>query len=295
MRSNNTGREGTTSELVRCLLNWCLWLIALSLTGCASVRTRGPVESDVITARQLTHRGIDASCRDKWDEAERLFFQAAEISHDDVPARHHYARACGGEARHQDAIAAMVQAVQLSGSDPQLHVELGEMYLAVGDLDQARSQADSAVRGNPHLAAAWALRGDLRRRQDDNTGALAAYHRALSLQPDYPRVQLEVADLYLRQDHPGRALATLDRLAQGYATNAVPGEVCYRQGLALLSLNRHDEAVDRLVAAIDRGVVTADVYYHLGQADLLSGRPADARWAVKQSLLVDPPIARRRN
>jgi tetratricopeptide (TPR) repeat protein len=246
------------------------------------------VESNVITARQLTQRGIDAACRNKWDQAEELFVQAAEISHDDVPARHQYARALWRRGAQQDAIAVMSQAVQLSGSDPRLHVELGEMYLAVGDLERAQVHAGAAISGNPRLAAAWALRGDLRRGWDDNTGALAAYHRALSLQPDFPRVQLEVADLYLAQDHPGRALATLDRLAQSYATDAVPGDVCYRQGLALLSLERHDEAVECLTAAIDRGVATADAYYQLGRADLLSGRPADARWAVRQSLAVDP-------
>jgi Flp pilus assembly protein TadD len=234
--------------------------------------------------------GIDAACRDKWDQAEGLFVQAAQISREDVPARHQYARALWRRGARQDAIAVMAQAVQLSGSDPQLHVELGEMYFTVGDVERAHQHAAAAIRGNPKSAAAWALQGDLRRRQDDNMGALAAYHRALSLQPGFPRVQLEVADLYLRQEHPRRALATLDRLAQSYPSDTVPGDVCYRQGIALLELKRYGEAVDRLATAMDRGVVTAEAYYHVGRAELLSGRPASARWALQQALALDPAL-----
>jgi tetratricopeptide (TPR) repeat protein len=99
---------------------------------------------------------------------------------------------------------------------------------------------------------------------------------------------LEVADLYWRQKRPDRALATLDRMAQGHPEDQVPGEVLYRQGLALLSLRRYEDAVDHLMRAVDRGAASADVFYQLGRAELLAGRPASARWAAGQALALAP-------
>ena len=182
----------------------------------------------------------------------------------------------------------MVEAVRLSGSAPELHVELGEMYLAQNDLRLAKWHADAAIRGNPRLAGAWALVGDVRRHQSDPTAALAAYHRALSHQPDFPRVQLEAADLYRRQGRPQRCLATLNRLTDGSLSDGMAAEVLYRQGLALLDLDREDDAVDHFTAAVDRGLASADLYFHLGRAELLAGRPAAARWSAVQALSLTP-------
>jgi len=263
-------------------------LLLLALCGCVSVGGRGPADANVIEARQLTQRGIDAACHGNWGEAEVLFSQASESSPSDVPAKEHYARTLWRRGKRDKAIEMMAEAVRLSGSDPRLHVELGKLYLAQGDLVRASWHADVAIGGNSQLADAWALRGDVLARNGDPTAALAAYHRALGYQEDYSRVQLAVADLYQRMNRPRRSLATLDDLAQRFADDQVPPHVRYRQGVALLSLERFEDAAEHLAAAADHEIGSADVFYQLGRAELLAGRPASARWAVTQALALAP-------
>ena len=80
----------------------------------------------------------------------------------------------------------------------------------------------------------------------ENTGhdeeALASYHRALSYQSHYPRVQLATADIYSRQKRHARALATLRTLADGYPSGETPPQVLMLQGLALKELGRYEAA-----------------------------------------------------
>jgi tetratricopeptide (TPR) repeat protein len=162
------------------------------------------------------------------------------------------------------------------------------MYLAEDDLDQAQRHAGIATRSNPRLAPAWALQGDVEVRRNNLSAALAVYHRALSHQEQYPHVQLAIAELYRAQGRPGRALSTLDRLAQSFPGEDVPVDVLLGKGLSLLQLGRYEDAVDQLAAASRRPDTSAEVYYHLGRAELLAGRPANARWAVGQALALTP-------
>ena len=45
---------------------------------------------------------------------------------------------------------------------------------------------------------------------------------------------------------------------------------------------------DHLAAAAEHDVGSADVFFQLGRAELLAGRPASARWAVSQALILAP-------
>jgi Flp pilus assembly protein TadD len=271
----------------RAAVGYCA-LLLFPLTGCVSVGGRGPADSNVIEARQLTQRGIDAACHGDWGQAEMLLAQASQSCPSDVPAKEHYARMLWRRGKRDKAIEVMADAVRLSGSDPRLHVELGKLYLAEGDLARASWHADVAVGGNQQSAEAWALRGDVLDRKQDASAALAAYHRALGLQGDFSRVQLAVADLYQRLNRPRRSLATLDHLAQRYPDDQVPPHVHYRQGVALLALQRFEDAADHLAIAAEHETGSAEVFYQLGRAELLAGRPTSARWAVSQALTWAP-------
>ena len=49
--------------------------MATFLGGCASL-WKSPVGENVVSARQLSLRGVDAMQREEWDEAESLFRKA---------------------------------------------------------------------------------------------------------------------------------------------------------------------------------------------------------------------------
>lgn len=261
--------------------------VAFGLVGCATLK-RNPVPENVVEARQFSLGGIDAMQRDQWEKAEGLFAKAIETCPADERAHQQYAEALWHRNARTEAIAHLERSVELSGGDPHRRVRLGEMYLAQDQVQLAWEQVEAAIASQRNLASAWALRGDILRRQGRLEEAVANYHRALSEQPQYPHVQLATAGVYRELNRPRRALATLEVLATQYPPSEVPQEVLLQQGLALKAMDRYDDAVMMLAAASRRGEPTLDVLYHLGEAQLAAGDTANARLAARQALDLAP-------
>jgi tetratricopeptide (TPR) repeat protein len=200
----------------------------------------------------------------------------------------HYADTLWQLGNRDQAVNHMEEAVRLSGGNPELVVRLGDMYLACGAVARAAEQAELALLAQRQLASAWALKGDTLRAQQRFEEGLASYHRALSYQEHFPRVQLAVAETYREQGRPTRALATLRTLADGYPSGEVPQHVLFLQGVTLKELGRQDAAVERLIAAAKQGDASPELWYHLAEAHYLAGDPANARLAVQAALAQAP-------
>ncbi|HJN12918.1 MAG TPA: tetratricopeptide repeat protein [Pirellulaceae bacterium] len=261
--------------------------LTFGLAGCATLKHK-PVPDNVVEARQFSLSGIDAMQRYEWEKAEGLFSKAIDTCPADERAHQQYAEALWHRDARTDAIAHLERSVALSGGDPHRRVRLGEMYLALGQTDQAWEQVEAAIGAQRKLASAWALRGDILRKQGRLEEAVVNYHRALSNQPQYPHVQLAVAAVYREMNRPRRALATLEVLATQYPPSEVPQELLLQQGLALKAMDRYDDAVMMLAAAARQGEPTLDVLYHLGDAQLAAGDTANARLAARRALILAP-------
>ena len=234
------------------------------------------------------HLAMESTERGDWSQAESLFENAVKICPEDERAREQYAEALWRRGAGDSALVQMQEAARLSEGDPRLQVRLGEMYLATGDLDSAAQRADRAIARQPKLSTGWALSADVARRRGDVHEALHHYHRAISLQPNYPRVQRAVAWLYFTQNRPQRALSTLQGIRDVGVSGRRPLDVIYLEGMVLKSLGRHDDAVDRLTECVGRGGATADAFFELAEAAWLSGELLQARWATTEALRLQP-------
>lgn len=267
-----------------------VFLVVMSLqgaAGCTCLR-RDKIDANVVSARQISLRGMDAMRRDQWDDAEALFADALRKNPADERAHRHFAEVLWRRGQHQDAIRHQKESVRLSGGDPALLVQLGDMYLQQEIADAALECAEKAIDANNQLSGAWALRGDIHRRREEPNEALECYHRALNYQPHYPHVQMALADLYRQAERPRRALATLESLASQYPPESVPQEVEYHRGLALKSLGRYQDAVETLALAAQRGEPSSDLLCHLSEAQFLAGNTASARLALQAVLAQNP-------
>ena len=148
----------------------------------------------------------------------------------------------------------------------------------------AQRQAQQAIQANRHSPEAWALRGDVLGRQSRVDEAMVSYHRALSLQEHYPHVQLALAEIYRQRRRPRRVLSTLDSLTSRLTPGEVPPRVLYLQGLAMLELQRYDDAVTVFSTAVRQDEPNGELLYHLGEAQLLAGDVTNARLAVQAAL-----------
>ena len=226
--------------------------------------------------------------RGDWLAAEDLLSQAVQLSPLDADAHRRYAETLWHRGAAQEAIAQLEEAARLAPDDPQIAVRAGEIYLASGQMDRARKEANRALDLDPKLAAAWALRGHTSEAIGGLKAALADYQRSLGYQADDRQVLLAVAEIYRQLNEPERALTSLHALGDSYPPSEEPQQLLYLEGLALAALGRYDDAVARYTLAGERGGPTAEILFRLAEAELLAGRGVHAHIAAKQALVLDP-------
>jgi Flp pilus assembly protein TadD len=257
------------------------------LIGCTGLARRFQPD-DVVSARQIAQRGMDAADAGNWQRAEEYFGEAVQVCPTDERVRWRFANALWHRGSRDEAIQHMGEAIRLSGGDPELQVRFGEMLLQVGDLQQAGEMADEVIRSGRQLASAYRLKGDVLVRQGSSSEALAAYHHAMGLQDHYPEVQIAAARVYYASGRPQRALSTLQSLCHAYTPGEEPAEALYWQGLACAKLGRHQQAVTNLTLAQRQGVQTADLLYQLAASHHALGNRSAAQSTLQQALAFDP-------
>jgi tetratricopeptide (TPR) repeat protein len=263
-------------------------LLATLAGGCRALRGHKASDESIAAARQLSLQGIDAQQRGHWDRAEMLFAAAILKCPTDERARCGYAESLWQRGSQAEAISHMEEAVRLSGHDPERLVQLGQMYRSLGDLAQASRMAERAIAANGQLAAAWALRGEVLQAQGNRGEALASYHRALAYEPSLPAVQLAIADIYLADNRPQRALATVQEMAGSCEGGQVPVGVLFREGLALSRLGRHRDAAGVFAQAVQQSNPPPELLCELARSQMLAGETNAARQSMAAALTTYP-------
>ena len=238
--------------MFRSVILLILLSFALASCGCRAIRRFGDSRQS-IAARRLSGQGFQAIHDGRWEVAETLFTDALEISQADDRAHWGLAEAYWNRGDKELATQHMEQAVRLSAGDPKFVGRLGEMYLDLGRLAEADQQSQMALSGARDSPGAWQLRGDCLRAAGEEEEALGAYHRALGLQPDFPEVQLQAADIYRSQERYDRLLATLDRLEDSMGADQTPARADLLQGIALRKMGRRGKQ-DGVLFELDKKI-----------------------------------------
>jgi tetratricopeptide (TPR) repeat protein len=263
-------------------------LLALLLPSCRLPGGEGPISRSLATCRQLSQQGIAALERGQPEQAEALLAKAVDACPIDPEARYHYGEALWRRGARHEAIAQLEEASRLAREDAMLRVRLAEMHLATGQGERARESAEEALDLDPELPAAWAIRGRVMRASGQPRRALADFHRALGYAPQHRPILLEVAELYRQLNQPERALATLHTLADTYSPGGEPQQVLYLMGLAYLARGRYEDAAESLSAAASREQPNPEIFYRLGEAEMLAGHPGEAAAAARRALALEP-------
>lgn len=264
-----------------------LCLTPLVAAGCRLAGFGGPVPAALANSRQLSQKGIGLLEEGKQPEAEKLLAEAVATCPTDQDARRYYAETLWLRGAQSDAVAQLEEAGRLSPDDAALRVRLAEMHLAMGRIDLARQNAETAIRQNPKSAGAWAVRGRIMRAQGDVKQALADFHRALGYSPDDRQVLFEMADVYRQIGEAQRGLETLQSLAETYSPGEEPPQVLDMLGVAYVTLGRDDDAMDRFTVAA-HGAPKPEILCRLAQAQLAAGRTGDAGISLQRAITLDP-------
>lgn len=250
--------------------------------GCRAINRFGD-NSQGINARRLSGQGFQAMHEGDWDSAENLFLQALDLSDSDDRARWGLAESYWQRGEQTAAVQQMEQAVELSAGDPKLVQRLGRMYLELGRIEEATHHSIWALDLDRYSAQAWSLRGDCLRASQEPDQALAAYHRALAIQPDFAQAQIETAEIYLSQSRHDRVVATLDRVQDERGLRESPAKVDLLRGIAMQELGRFEDAKRCFARASEKAPDDATPFLRLAELALIQGRKGDAALAVQQA------------
>ena len=253
-------------------------------------------QQKLIDARRHSGMGFQKIHNGSWEDAEELFEQALDKSENDERAHWGLAESYWNRGKTILAVEHMEQAVRLSAGDPKMVQRLGRMYLDMGRLEDAKSHSLWALESERDSAEAWALYGDCLHAAAGTADpdhpalqpALAAYHRALALQPDYPKVQQTAAEIYLQQQRYDRVLATLDRLHDTHGIDAASARVDLLRGIALKQEGRTDDAKVSFRRAVTKDASDPDPLIELASLELKDSQVEKARSALQQAAEIAP-------
>ncbi|MFO1064527.1 MAG: tetratricopeptide repeat protein [Pirellulales bacterium] len=206
----------------------CLLLTAViglsSQAGCRVLRGRG-LTKDPTIARELSLQGADALEQHKYSEAETMFAEAVRLSPNDERAHWGLAEVQWQRGERPSATSHMAEAVRLSGGSPDLQVRLGRMFFDQQDYHNALQQSDAAAQMQGAMMPRHGRLGGCAAHAGRSRTALDCYHRALIHRPDWPEIEVAVAEMYQAMNRPEQALATLDRLSDQHGAGHVPREL----------------------------------------------------------------------
>ena len=267
----------------------CLLLAAISVapSGCRTIRRIGDSRQS-ITARRLSGQGFQAMHDGQWEIAETLFTDALEVSKSDDRAHWGLAEAYWKRGERELAVEQMEQAVRLSADDATFVQRLGRMYLELGRFEEADTHSQSVLQTERDSPSAWALRGDCLKAAGHHQQALAAYHRALALQPDFAEVQLQAAEIYQSEERYDRLLATLDRLQDETGVDNSPARVDFLKGIAMRRLGRTEEAEQCFVRASVKDPSNARPHMELASLAMERGDTVTARKSLDLAMQLNP-------
>ena len=267
-------------------------LLVLISAGCQGFTPKnllpfGKRSQENSIVQQWTSGGEAALEKGRLEQAESLLTRAAQERPDDHRIRTSLAETLRQQGQTHAAIDQLRLAVE-SSNDPKARVQLGNMLLSSGKLIEAKRHLQLAMKKNRQLPEVWELKGRTEMAQGNWKQAIYDYQRSLSLNPDQPAVQMQVANAYMQTSEPLRALSAIEELLDRYPTDQQPESALVAKSSALVSLEQLPSAIEVLQMASQRSGASSEVFLRLSQAQLAAGQASQARTTLAKAKISFP-------
>ena len=233
----------------RNLLKLIVAFAVLMVSGCASLGRSTPVPDHVLKARELSQQGVVAFHRGRWQVAMDKLKAAVMTCPSDCGTRKTYANMLSQNGDISGAIAQLESAIESDATDDETLVELARLYLQNGNAAKASSLADEAIANNANLASAWSVKGRALQEIGHTDRALEALQRSVAHGDKSLDTHLAIAEIYQRTGRPRRCLTTIQALTENISDDQVSPRILHLKGMALASLDRHDDAASAMKLA----------------------------------------------
>ncbi len=222
---------------------------------------------------ELLNQGVAAYRRGEFAEAVRVLERAQAIALNSFSANYYLGLALLGDRRPAPAIESLLVAIDLEPRHLQALAALGDAYLSLGDLSEARAAFTRALKlGSSYAPAMDGLARGLEAAGDD-TRAIEQYRSAIAANAGYAPPYTHLGDLLLRR---GRIEEAVTLLEEAVAIRPDFGEGLNRLAAAYGRLGLVDEALVTARRAIEVEPSNADHRVRLGELELEGGLTASA-------------------
>jgi tetratricopeptide (TPR) repeat protein len=196
----------------------------------------------------------------------------------------------------RDARSSLERAVRLDPRNLEARISLFEFYrhapsVVGGGMDRARRQLEQIRRLDP--ARGHELSGHLLRDEGDEQGAIAAYRKALAVDPASARVRLSLVLALIETRRFGEAFEVIDGMLERDPDHM---SALYQLGRnAALSGKRLDEGERALRRYLRERPLRSQpshawAHYRLGMIQKRQGELATARYSLRRALSMDPDL-----
>jgi len=230
--------------------------------------TRGlletPAIAGIISNESLARYSLGLAFRQRgyFTEARREFERADAHGEDPLLVQHALAELDLVQGRHVAARQRYDALLAERGEDARLWNEHGVALHQGGEVAGAADSYRRALRADPRHALAYNNLGVALADLGEGVASREALQRATQLDPALVRARLNLSRWHLRQRDPLTALTVLRELV---AFHPALADAWHEMGLALLALDRTDEARHAVATAIDHRPDFAEARYTLAE------------------------------
>jgi tetratricopeptide (TPR) repeat protein len=259
--------------------------IAFGLAGgAASLRARAPLALAALAAAVVICGLFAARQQRVWASSETVWQAVLARDASCLTAYSNLALAYQDSGNPEAALATGLAGLDVDADHVPLRVNVGHLLIEQRALSRAQPHFAHALALQPNNSRALKGMGDVLA-ADRPDAAVAAYERALELQPDYGRGWLALGRLHSTND---RAEAALAAYAEAAAAMPRSGAPHYNRGVVLERQGKAAEAV----AAYERAVAIqpdyAVAHYNLGALHERQGELRAAEQAYQRALSFAP-------
>ncbi len=246
--------------------------------------------------RPLAYNGLGDvyTALGRYDEAIAAYQQAIELNPAYAWPHHNLGLLYEHRGDYEAAIPLYRQALELHQRDKDKAVtwdNLGNVYAALGESDEAMAAYRWASVLNPTYAPPWHGLGDVYSALGRDDEAIKAYQQAIALDPTAAWPYNNLALVYERRGEYQQAI-TLYQQALEYHQADRGRSVSWRNlGDVYQALSRTDEAITAYQRASQFDPQDPHPYYSLGEVYSALDRPEEALAAYRRAVTLDPDYA----
>ena len=223
-----------------------------------------------------------------WQDSETVFRHALEVTEKNYIAHTNLGAALDKKGQIDEAISQYQEAIRLKPNYADAHNNLGIALNKKGQIDEAISQYQEAIRLKPNYADAHYGLGAALDKKGQIDEAISQYQEAIRLKPDYADAHY---GLGIALDKKGQIDKAISQFQEAIRLKLDYAEAHYNLGTALGMKGQIDEAISQFQEAIRLKPNYAEAHYNLGTTLGMKGQIDEAINQYQEAIRLKPDYA----